>query len=118
MYDVEVSDVVAQYGGCDLIRYMFYSKPGNRDMLILKSGIEDVYKHPYFVKVEEITEEQARAYDVKRGWLITFIFTYDIKETKMAEWISMGLDELRVKHELEVRKHSCLVFIEHYTKRE
>ena len=105
MYDIDISEIVNKYGGCDLIRYMFYAEPGHRDMIILKSGIEDVYKHPYFVGVEEITEEDARAYNVQRGWLISFVFTFDIKESKMAEWISQGLDELRVKHELvEVRE--------------
>ena len=34
-----------------------------------------------------------------------FVFSFDIKEYKMAEWISQGLDELRVKHDLiEVRE--------------
>ena len=32
--------------------------------------------------------------------MIDFMFVKDIKETKMAEWISQGLEELRVKHDL------------------
>ena len=105
MYDINITKIVSEYGGCDLIRFMFYAEPGHRDLIILKSGIEDIYKHPYFVGIEEITEESARAFNVKRGWLISFVFTYDIKEYKMAEWISQGLEELRVKHDLvEVRE--------------
>lgn len=105
MYDINIRDIVSRYGGCDLIRFMFYAEPGHRDLAILKSGIEDIYKHPYYVGIEEITEKDARTFDVKRGWLISFVFTFDIKEFRMAEWISQGLDELRVKHELiEVRE--------------
>jgi len=100
MYEVNITDIISKYGGADIITFMFYAEPGHRDLIILKSGIEDVYNDKYFIDAREIDEETAKAFDCKRGWLIKFIFIKDIKETNMADWISKGLDELRVKHEL------------------
>jgi hypothetical protein len=100
MYEINLEEVIAEYGGADIISFMFYVEPGERDLIILKSGIEDVYKDIYFVDAKEIDETTARAFDVKRGWLVRFIFVTDIKEANMADWISKGLDELRIKYEL------------------
>tara|TARA_R100000458_G_C8278325_1_gene254338 strand:+ start:2755 stop:3087 length:333 start_codon:yes stop_codon:yes gene_type:complete len=105
MYDTKLEDVLIEYGGADIITYMIYAVPGHRDLIILRSGIEDIYRWDYFINLEEIDEDTAKAYDVKRGWKLSFIFTRDIKEYDMAEWISKGLDELRVKYELlEIRE--------------
>ena len=100
MYETNLEEVVAKYGGADVISFMLYIEPGQRDLIILKSGIEDVYKNKYFIDAKEIDETTAKAFGVKRGWKVTFIFVMDIKETNMADWISKGLDELRIKYEL------------------
>jgi len=105
MYNKTIDEVINEYGGVDIITFMFYAEPGHKDLIILKAGIEDVYDGVYYISISEINEKQAKAYNVHRGWKLTFMFTEDIKETNMAKWLESGLKELRVKYDLiEVRE--------------
>tara|TARA_R110001592_G_scaffold161715_7_gene394458 strand:+ start:1112 stop:1444 length:333 start_codon:yes stop_codon:yes gene_type:complete len=105
MYNKTIEEVVQEYGGVDIITFMFYAEPGHKDLIILKAGIQDIYSGPFFINIKEIDEEHATAYNVQRGWKLTFMFAEDIKELEMSKWISMGLAQLRVKFDLiEVRE--------------
>lgn len=105
MYEANISEIVAEYGGADIITFLLYAEIGHRDMIILKAGIEDVYDDEYFIDAQEINEETARAYEVYRGWKLSFIFVKDIKELEMAKWISSGLEQCKIKYDLiEVRE--------------
>jgi len=105
MYEINVEDILIKYGGADIITFMFYLEPGHRDLIILKSGIEDVYDDEYFIDAREVNEITAKTFNIHRGWLVKFIFVKDIKELDMANWISKGLDELKIKYDiLEVKE--------------
>jgi len=108
--------------GGKLFSYMFYGQPGIRDMEILAGGIRFAYNNddyngeiisfdkfmqlnantsmPLHILAEEISEDQARIYDVNRGWLIRFAFGLSPKRSDdfWKEHISLGLKELRVEH--------------------
>ena len=79
---------------------MFYAEPTEKDMFILKAGIEDIYDGDYYIYAEEIGPETAKLLDKERGWIIVFMFLDSVKEHNMPHWLACGLSELRVNYTL------------------
>lgn len=95
-YDSTVKKVLGKHKSLTCISYMFYAEPNERDMVILKAGIEDIYNGDYYIYAEEIGPETARLFDKTRGWILVFMFVNEV-DGEMMEWIECGLSELRVK---------------------
>ncbi len=99
-YDITLDEVLNSHGRADIVSFMFYAQPGVRDMAILNEGITDVYRGTYYINLTEIDDELAEMYDTARGWKLTFMFVNNINEFNMAEWLSAGLETLRVSFKL------------------
>lgn len=116
-YNVNLEYLKGIYPNMKMFSYMFYSEPGKRDIQILEKGIKNVIplemfgtfkgtpdeEYPLWIMLENITQEEANAYGVNRGWLIRFYFPYLSDEKVIDEdwwkgFISGGLDALRVEH--------------------
>ena len=95
-YDTTVNKVLEQHKSLTCISYMFYAEPNEKDMVILKAGIEDTYDGDYYIYAEEIGPDTARLFDKTRGWILVFMFVDDVDDGMM-DWIDCGLSELRVK---------------------
>ena len=110
-----IREIKNKYPMMKVFSFMFYGQPGVRDMEILEMGIaeairNEIFSSPLYILAEEINEEEARAYDVNRGWLIRFVFPKPKGYTRMKgqysnhdddwwkEFLSDGLTELRVEH--------------------
>ena len=114
-YSITIEQLQGMYPKMKVFSFMFYVQPGIRDMEILELGIRGMLNampeygkpnYPLHILAEEINEEAARAYNVNRGWLIRFVFPYINEEESLItisnqsweEFISGGLDELRIEH--------------------
>ena len=69
-------------------------------MAIINEGITTIYHGDFYINVTEIDSDLASTFGLTRGYKITFMFTTNIKELAMADWISSGFQELRVKFDL------------------
>ena len=60
----------------------------------------------FYISAEEIDEETGRAFDVNRGWMMRFMFVDvdcgdgEIFRKEIADYLSTGLGELRIQHQL------------------
>ena len=99
-YETTLEEVLGRHGACDVVSFMFYAQPGIRDMAIINEGITTIYHGDFYINVTEIDSDLASTFGLTRGYKITFMFTTNIKELAMADWISSGFQELRVKFDL------------------
>jgi len=99
-YNTTIEEVLNSHGRADIVSFMFYAQPGIRDMAILNEGITDIYRGKYYINLTEIDDDLAEMYDTARGWKLTFMFIGNISEHNMADWLSAGLDSLRVNFKL------------------
>lgn len=79
--------------------------PGKRVKAITETFLQHESKLSYYISAEEIDEETGRAFDVNRGWMMRFMFVdidYDatLFRDEIAEYLSKGLTELRIAHEI------------------
>lgn len=99
-FDTTVDEVLKKHTNIDIVDFRVYDEPTEKDMFILKTGIEDIYEGDYYIYAEKIGPETARLFDTTRGWILVFMFTSSVHAYDIDEWLSEGLEEIRVKYEL------------------
>ena len=111
-YGDDIHTLLHRHGELDVMVYMMYDEPGERDMLVLQEGLERMYYQvrengDYMILAEYIDIETAIALNVSRGWKINICFVWKIPEEirkEMAENLLLGFDALKVKAELLEQK--------------
>ena len=112
-YGDDIHTLLHRHGELDVMIYMMYDEPGERDMLVLQEGIENMYysnvkeNGEYAILAEYIDIQTAIALNVYRGWKITICFIWKTPEEirkAIAENLLLGFDALKVKAELLEQK--------------
>ena len=116
-YGDDIHTLLHKHGELDIMVYMMYDEPGERDMLVLQEGLERMYYSnvkedgEYMILVEYIDIETALALNVYRGWKITICFIWKLSDEirkAIAENLLLGFNALKIKAELIEEKEMSI----------
>tara|TARA_Y100001951_G_C11292477_1_gene273185 strand:+ start:1131 stop:1481 length:351 start_codon:yes stop_codon:yes gene_type:complete len=110
-YSMTLNEALTYHSPVKIYAFMFYAQPGVRDIAILEQGMS-IHPTKSFILAEEVTEELAKTYALKRGWFVRFVFPMENYEwddeidSSMVQYLSEGMNELKVEHKFLFREEA------------